>query len=69
MSARLTERQRWVQLHSIAEPTPTVDGAMRAKVEHQQLMAAIRAIHKIGRVVRIEPMKYGNGFVVKARRA
>lgn len=66
---KLSERQRWTELMRISEPYPNEAGAKTALVRHQELLAVLKAFQKIGRVVRIEPAKYGNGFVIKARRA
>lgn len=64
-----SERQRWVEVFRISEPSPD-SAAGHARSQHQQAMAIIRAFAKVGRVVRVEPDANGySSIVLKARRA
>lgn len=67
---RRSERQRWTQVAAVnASPSLTPYGAKMSRHSLELARAAIEAIHKTGRVVRVEPMKYGDGLIFKARRS
>ena len=69
MSQRKSERQRWVQVFELPRPSrdSTVD---TVRAYYDQLDAVVRAFDKVGRVIRVVPNEYGNGFIVfKARRS
>lgn len=69
MSKRVSERQRWVEIFLLPEPSSAENAATYARTKHGEARAVLEAFQKVGRVVRVEPAKYGNGIALKARRA
>ena len=71
MSKPRSERSRWMTVFTLPRPSGA-DGpsAMSsAREQHDQAVAVVTAFEAVGRVVRVESVKYGNGLVLKARRA
>lgn len=67
--AKRSERSRWVTIFTLPRPIFDADGTKRAVEYHDQLLAVVKAFEKVGRVVRVETAEYGNGLILKARKA
>ncbi len=64
-----SERQRWVKVFTLTQPWPNEEGGKRARAQHDELLAVVKAFAAVGRVIRIEPSKFGEALVFKARKA
>lgn len=68
MSKPRSERSRWTTVYTLGRPHETLKVEI-AQTAHDELLAVAKAFAAVGRVIRVEPAKYGTGLVFKARRA
>jgi hypothetical protein len=67
MSKPRSERSRWTTIYTL--PQPSAGSGPTAVAHHDEAVAVVKAFEAVGRIVRVESAKYGEGLVLKARRA
>jgi hypothetical protein len=68
MSKPRSERARWTPVFRLVRPHDSQRIEI-AQNEFDQMLAVAKAFDAVGRVVRVEPAKYGQAVELKARRA
>lgn len=62
-----SERSRWVKVCTLPRFSP--DGGAAAHREHEKAHAVVVAFAAVGRVVRVEPAKFGDAIEFIARKS